>query len=137
MCRIALATALAGCAVDEVEVTDDESELLACTSPAWRSVAVYPPGSKVTFRRHGYRARRWTQGEQPGRINAGAWEDQGLCEIPIPDAGPSCPVPWNSATVYSVGATVSRDGRAYRAQIWTQGSDPLRGDGSWLDLGPC
>ncbi|MFC7615850.1 carbohydrate-binding protein [Actinokineospora soli] len=46
---------------------------------------------------------------------------------------------WKSDAVYNGGATVSYNGRLYRAKWWTTNERPdLSGQwGVWQDLGPC
>jgi len=48
-----------------------------CSAPAWSSSAVYTGGMEVTYSKHTYKAKWWTQGETPG--NADVWADEGPC----------------------------------------------------------
>jgi chitinase len=49
----------------------------ACTAPAWSASAVYTGGMEVTYNKHTYKAKWWTQGETPGQ--ADVWSDEGPC----------------------------------------------------------
>ncbi|MBH5334091.1 chitinase C-terminal domain-containing protein [Streptomyces pactum] len=49
-----------------------------CTAPAWSPTAVYTGGSTVSWSNHSWKARWWTQGEQPGS-GSGVWQDLGAC----------------------------------------------------------
>jgi chitinase len=49
----------------------------ACTAPAWSASAVYTGGMEVTYTKHTYKAKWWTQGETPGK--ADVWSDEGPC----------------------------------------------------------
>ncbi|MEV1046592.1 glycosyl hydrolase family 18 protein [Streptomyces sp. NPDC049916] len=54
--------------------------------------------------------------------------------------GGACTAPaWNAATEYQGGATVSQDGRQWKASWWTKGEKPgTTGQwGAWKDLGAC
>ncbi|GLY74301.1 carbohydrate-binding protein [Actinoallomurus iriomotensis] len=49
----------------------------ACTAPAWNATSVYTGGMEVTYSKHTYKAKWWTQGETPG--TADVWSDEGPC----------------------------------------------------------
>jgi chitinase len=49
----------------------------ACTAPAWNATSVYTAGMEVTYSKHTYKAKWWTQGETPG--TADVWSDEGPC----------------------------------------------------------
>jgi chitinase len=49
----------------------------ACTAPAWSASAVYTGGMEVSYTKHTYKAKWWTQGETPGK--ADVWTDEGPC----------------------------------------------------------
>lgn len=52
----------------------------ACTSPEWTAASVYNGGAQVAHNGHKWRAKWWTQGEEPGTTGQwGVWEDQGVC----------------------------------------------------------
>lgn len=49
----------------------------SCAAPAWNASAVYTGGMEVTYTKHTYKAKWWTQGETPGK--ADVWADEGPC----------------------------------------------------------
>lgn len=57
--------------------------------------------------------------------------------------GTGCWAAWVSTTAYSGGAQVSRSGRNYQANYWTQGNDPLTSSGPvgtgqpWIPMSFC
>ena len=53
---------------------------VACPAKAWDRAAVYTNGMEVTHKGRGYRAKWWTQGEEPGTTGEwGVWADLGAC----------------------------------------------------------
>ncbi|GAB2832846.1 chitinase [Actinoallomurus bryophytorum] len=48
-----------------------------CAAPAWSASSVYTGGMEVTYTKHTYKAKWWTQGETPGK--ADVWTDEGPC----------------------------------------------------------
>ncbi|MFE6779342.1 chitinase C-terminal domain-containing protein [Streptomyces sp. NPDC057702] len=48
-----------------------------CTAPAWDKTAVYNGGATVSWKSHTWKAKWWTQGQEPG--GDGVWQDQGAC----------------------------------------------------------
>ena len=48
-----------------------------CAAPAWSASSVYTGGMEVTYTKHTYKAKWWTQGETPGK--ADVWADEGPC----------------------------------------------------------
>ncbi len=50
-----------------------------CTSAAWVSTKVYTVGNTASHNGREWRAKWWTQGEQPGVTTSGVWEDRGPC----------------------------------------------------------
>ncbi|GAA1078380.1 chitinase C-terminal domain-containing protein [Nocardiopsis metallicus] len=51
-----------------------------CDAPSWSSGTVYNTGDEVTHDGSEYRARWWTQGEEPGTTGEwGVWEHLGTC----------------------------------------------------------
>jgi chitinase len=102
---------------------------------------VYTAGDEASHNGHEWRAKWWTQGEEPGTTGQwGVWEDLGACEgEPDPDPA-DCDAPaWSAATVYTGGDRVTNNGHEWRAKWWTQGEEPgaAGGSGVWEDLGPC
>ncbi len=63
-----------------------------CTSAAWVSTKVYTGGNTASHNGREWRAKWWTQGEQPGVTTSGVWEDRGPCvgatATPPPTATP-------------------------------------------------
>lgn len=56
-----------------------------CPSPAWSPSAVYTGGMTASHNNHEWRARWWTQGEEPGTTGPwGVWEDRGACSTSSP-----------------------------------------------------
>ena len=52
----------------------------SCASPAWSRTAVYVGGNTVSWVNREWRAKWWTQGEEPGTTGQwGVWEDKGAC----------------------------------------------------------
>lgn len=51
-----------------------------CTAPAWLASQVYTGGAQVSHTGREWRAKWWTQGEEPGTTGqSGVWEDLGAC----------------------------------------------------------
>jgi hypothetical protein len=68
----------------------------ACTAPLWSPSAIYVSGDVVTHNNHEWRAKWWTQGEEPPGTT-GVWEDVRPCAgptpVPPPTPGPPPPFP--------------------------------------------
>ena len=61
-----------------------------CTAPAWKAVKIYDTDDVVSHEGREYRAKWWTQGDNPAQSDQyGVWEDLGAC-------GGSTPVPTNT-----------------------------------------
>jgi chitinase len=64
----------------------------SCTAPAWSATAVYTQGNVVSHNGRQYRARWWTQNENPSTSGQwGVWEDLGPCSGTNPTATPIPP----------------------------------------------
>lgn len=117
-----------------------QNTIQQCTDPAWNAGAVYVGGDRVSHDGNAWRAKWWTQGEEPGTTGQwGVWEDLGPCDEDPPTDPPSgeCTDPaWVASAVYTGGDQVSHDGNAWRAKWWTQGEAPGTAD-VWEDLGEC
>lgn len=51
-----------------------------CTAPAWNAASVYVAENLVAHNGRTWRAKWWTQGEEPGTTGQwGVWEDRGAC----------------------------------------------------------
>lgn len=52
----------------------------SCISPAWNRATAYNGGATVSWNNREWRAKWWTQGEEPGTTGQwGVWEDRGAC----------------------------------------------------------
>jgi chitodextrinase len=64
----------------------------SCTAPSWSADTIYTNGNIVSWASRQWRAKWWTQGEQPGTTGQwGVWEDLGSCAVgsPTPTSQPS------------------------------------------------
>ncbi|MEV5545457.1 lytic polysaccharide monooxygenase [Streptomyces sp. NPDC052309] len=51
-----------------------------CTAPTWGSGTAYSGGDTVAWEGHNWKAKWWTQGEEPGTTGEwGVWQDLGPC----------------------------------------------------------
>ncbi|MFI9244690.1 chitinase [Streptomyces sp. NPDC053086] len=46
---------------------------------AWSSTATYTAGNEVSYNKHNWKAKWWTQNEAPGASEWGPWQDEGAC----------------------------------------------------------
>ncbi|MCV2884165.1 glycosyl hydrolase family 18 protein [Aestuariibacter sp. AA17] len=79
----------------------------------WQPDRIYTTGDEVLYEGLDYRAKWWTQGEQPDE--GGPWE-----RISAPSDTPV----WQPSTVYVGGDKVIHNGMRYQANWWTQGEEP-------------
>jgi chitinase len=74
----------------------------SCTAPTWSSSAIYTTDNIVSWASKQWRAKWWTQGEEPGTTGQwGVWADLGVCGpvSPTPTSQPlPTNTPWPSAT---------------------------------------
>lgn len=64
----------------------------SCSAVYWSSSAIYNGGAVVSWNAREWRAKWWTQGEEPGTTGLwGVWEDKGSCTAssPTPTSQPS------------------------------------------------
>src|SRR3954465_6359510 len=124
----------------------------ATSCQPWNASTAYVGGDTVTEAGKTYKANWWTQGNAPAPSSGAAGSGQpwtlttGCATPPPPSPTPppptptppppsptpppaTCP-PWNASTAYNGGATVSENGKAYRANWWTQGDDPATHNGA-------
>ncbi|WP_185976740.1 glycosyl hydrolase family 18 protein [Catenovulum sediminis] len=94
-----------------VTVTDTDST----PGDTWDAGAIYHAGDVVIYQGVEYRAKWWTQGNQPDL--GGPWEAVN------PDTTPGGTT-WNASAVYNGGDQVTYQGETYQAQWWTQGEEP-------------
>jgi len=138
---------LTGLAVPNLAVAQTANE---CVHPAWSASQVYVADDQVSHEGNEYRAKWWTQGEEPGTTGEfGVWELLGPCSgdggsgddggSGGTDPGACVHPAWDADTVYTGGDQVSHEGNEYRAKWWTQGEEPgaTGGTGVWELLGPC
>ncbi|WP_327323766.1 glycosyl hydrolase family 18 protein [Streptomyces sp. NBC_01210] len=51
-----------------------------CTAPAWSATPAYTGSTQVSHKGHVWKAKWWTQGEEPGTTGEwGVWQDLGAC----------------------------------------------------------
>ncbi|MDO5602706.1 MAG: glycosyl hydrolase family 18 protein [Oscillospiraceae bacterium] len=88
-------------------VPDENGSSAAASSDTWNAETVYTGGETVSYNGKLYKARWWTQGEQPGSTQDGAWEDlltadPNAAGTPQPDGVANVPIdassPKNSDT---------------------------------------
>ena len=80
----------------------------------WSSTKIYNTGDTVVFNGVTYKAKWWTQGNQPDL--GGPWEEV------IPDDGQVRA--WRSDLVYNSGDKVTHSGAQYSAGWWTKNEEP-------------
>lgn len=123
----------------------------------WDSAKAYSSGDLVSWKTAVWKAKWWTQGEEPGANEWGPWEWQYDLVVQItptptleitptttPTSTPTieptptyttCPCgdPWDPAAVYQAGDLVfCPDGRVFKAKWWTTGGDnPCEGTSQW------
>jgi len=105
---------------------------------AWQSTKVYNVPDEVSHNGTQYRAKWWTQGDEPGTQEYGPWEVLGEDEVNV-DTNTTeentTPEPtdtnqttlndtWSPETVYTGGEIVVYMNTKYEAQWWTQGDIP-------------
>ena len=88
----------------------------------WESSKVYNGGDIVSFDNLVWKAKYWTQGNQPG-FGAEAWELVSQVKFN-----------WRSDVVYNGGETTTYEGNVYRAKWWTRGDNPANSD-VWVKEG--
>ena len=117
------------------------------TIAPWDASAVYVGGEYVTYNGVTYKAKWWTQGDEPGTQEWGPWEavdgsgagttdgstdsgntSNGSSDNGTADGSGSTPSgdegTWDSSKIYTGGEIVVYQGVKYKAQWWTQGDVP-------------
>jgi len=115
---------------DEVTPPADEDESSCATStdsnasnyPAWSASKVYTSGNTVSFDNLVWKAKYWTQGNQPG-FGVDVWELMSQVKFD-----------WRPEVVYNGGDTTTFEGNVYRAKWWTKGDKPGQND-VWVKEG--
>lgn len=88
-------------------------------STTWNPNTVYLYNETVTYNGLEYKARWWTQDEQP--------DISEVWELITPNAS----VNWNSSKAYTSGDKVTYQGKHYIAKWWSQTTPPNKTD-SWM-----
>jgi len=114
-------------AVSDGELTTTQSFTVTVTdtdttppSGSWNASTVYVSGDLVTYNGVEYKAKWWTQGNQPDL--GGPWEATSQ-----PTDGTGIAI-WQSSAIYNTGDQVSYSGNKYQAKWWTQGNEPGSAD---------
>ena len=94
----------------------------AANVPAWQASKVYNGGDKVSHNQLVWRAKYWTQGNEPSRA-ADQWALASQVELG-----------WSATVAYNGGELTNHNGRQWKAKWWTQGNEPGKHD-VWLDVG--
>ena len=105
--------------------------------PLWRQAKVYTEGNKVVWQSRVYQAKWWTQGDQPDKPVANAWDtpwrylgpvlesDREAVRALIAPASDGVRREWNSEAVYVAGDEITFGSRSvFRAKWWTQAEEP-------------
>ena len=129
----------------------------AQTPPAWQSNTPYGIGAKVLHNGVQYtclQAHTSQIGWEPSGTPA-LWQSGSTTGVaaapppppptaaspaPPPSSSGSCWAPWNAGSIYTGGATVSYQGKNWRAAWWTQGEDPASHTGvgqPWVLVSTC
>lgn len=117
----------------------------------WDASTVYLANDIVIHQGKLYRAKWWTQGEDPATSGQwGVWEplQDPTVPTPVPAVPESSPQPdpqpiaegpsaWDPSKVYVAGDRVIHQGIVYQAKWWTQGDDPTSSGpwGVWESVG--
>ncbi|MFT7561066.1 MAG: chitinase [Flavobacteriales bacterium] len=122
----------------------------------WNDQSVYTASNEVQLDEQAYAANWWTQGQNPTTNSApySVWSGLGSCDgggdgdggdgDGSTDTGSCAGVPmWNATTAYTSGQEVVQSGVSYRANWWTQGTNPSTNSGAtgsgqpWTVLVTC
>ncbi|MBK5071539.1 glycoside hydrolase [Budviciaceae bacterium CWB-B4] len=94
----------------------------AASKPAWSASKVYNGGEIVSYNNLQWKAKYWTQNNQPG-FGADQWELVSKVKLS-----------WRPEIVYNGGDTTSFNGSEWKAKWWTKGDEPGKGD-VWVKQG--
>lgn len=106
-----LALVLAACQVPFDPGLDGQAASRAVAYPTWDKGTVYVGGNLVAWKNHGWKAKWWTLGEEPGTTGQwGVWADQGLLvtdtEAPtVPGKPIAIEITTTSANIQWTGST--------------------------------
>jgi len=107
---------------------DERPEAARVGGRAWSADAVYLRGDRVSHGGFIYRAKWWTQSDEPEPApenpEDSPWTLLGRAPaVKGPVARTAYP-PWTKSRTYLPGSRVTSAGRAYEATAWTQGARP-------------
>lgn len=90
----------------------------SCSAPSWKSTTVYLGNEIVSWNSKQWRAKWWTQGEEPGTTGQwGVWEDQGNC-------GPVSPTPTIQPTAtYTPGPSPTPGSGGFPTRVFAAYAD--------------
>ena len=141
MSRLRVAVALSTITVTGVAaaVLSMTSASAAACAKAWDSSSVYWGGSSVSYDGHNYRAKWWTQNENPVDNPTGVWENQGTCggssssgSSGTSTEGSCSAAAWVAGKEYKTGDVVSyTNGKLYKASHDNPGYDPTISTWYW------
>lgn len=111
----------------------------SCTAPAWNAASIYVADNLVAHNGRTWRAKWWTQGEEPGTTGQwGVWEDRGACggSSPTPTAVSPTATPVAStatpvlptATTVAPTATPTTAAGSCTAPVWNAASIYVAGN---------
>jgi chitinase len=69
----------AGATPPETNPTPTPTPTPTSCKTAWSSSAVYNAGDEVSYNKHNWKAKWWTQNEAPAASDWGVWQDEGAC----------------------------------------------------------
>jgi chitinase len=69
----------AGATPPETNPTPTPTPTPTSCKTAWSSSAVYTAGDEVSYDKHNWKAKWWTQNEAPAASDWGVWQDEGAC----------------------------------------------------------
>ncbi|GAB7042766.1 MULTISPECIES: glycoside hydrolase family 19 protein [Catenuloplanes] len=142
---VATVLAIAGAGTAAAILPMTMASAAECASP-YSASAVYWGGNTASFGGHNWRAKWWTQGEQPSAAGTGVWEDQGACGSGSGSGGSggsgsgsgggattACNHPaWQAGKSYVTGNIVKyTDGKYYIAEHDNPGYDPIISTWFW------
>ncbi|WP_405209311.1 carbohydrate-binding protein [Aquimarina sp. LLG6339-5] len=106
-----------------------------CSSSQWNSSVAYTNGNEVVYETSLYKAKWWTQGDNPATNNGNGkpWEFIENCDGDTDggDGNDNCNVNlWSPSTAYITGNEISYENIIYKAKWWTQGDIPKTNTGN-------
>jgi chitinase len=92
----------------------------------WSATAIYTAGMTASENGVTYKANWWVQGVDPAQHNGVGDSGEPWTIIA---GGSNDPTPWSATKVYTTGMESIENGIIYKANWWTQGSDPEHHNG--------